>query len=244
MQGYFHFYAIIDSEEQIFGSHTYLFDELQLDWNDNNDWNWNVIDYTNSDSNYHRFNTRCTAILPLIHQHICMHIDRDSDAQIFFKKANDAQIDKLYASAYITYEGDDLLLNDDEYDNDINDALEHFDEALFAMNDNMIAMDEWYDNSENVQWIVSNDAISSFYDYQWQNDALWDEIDNHIISDSGNDINRKCLHMWGQRLCLCQFLGWMDSNKYKCLPSTKHIFMPNMQMTDKQTMTTTKKKKV
>ena len=35
----------------------------------------------------------------------------------------------------------------------------------------------------------------------------------------GNRVTRKCLHMWGQRLCLCQFLNWMDSHKYKCLPS-------------------------
>ena len=25
--------------------------------------------------------------------------------------------------------------------------------------------------------------------------------------------------MWGQRLCLCQFLNWIDTRKYKCLPS-------------------------
>eukprot|EP01084_Bolivina_argentea_P213811 363032_1 len=36
---------------------------------------------------------------------------------------------------------------------------------------------------------------------------------------NGNQITRKCMNMWGHRLCLCQFLNWMDSHKYKCLPS-------------------------
>ena len=219
------------AEQQTFGSHTYLFDELQLDWNDNSDWNWNVIDYDDR-SQYHRFNTRCTAILPLIHQHICMHIDHDNDAQIFFKQANEDQIDKLYASAYITYEGDNLLIDEVSDDDDDDDILERFDEALYAMIDDTMAMDEWFDESDNSQWIVSDDAVSSFYDYQWQNDAIWDEIDNEIVSNSGNRLDRKCLHMWGNRLCLCQFLGWMDSKKYKCLPTTQHIFMPSKRMND------------
>merc|ERR1712228_959732 len=32
--------------------------------------------------------------------------------------------------------------------------------------------------------------------------------------------------MWGQRLCLCQFLDWMDSHKYKCLKNTPGALVP------------------
>ena len=44
-------------------------------------------------------------------------------------------------------------------------------------------------------------------------------INNDIITTTGNRIERKCLHIWGQRLCLCQFLDWLDSHKYKCIQS-------------------------
>merc|ERR1719244_1156697 len=33
------------------------------------------------------------------------------------------------------------------------------------------------------------------------------------------------MHLWGDRLCLCQFLGWMDSNKYQC-QQTRHAPVP------------------
>merc|ERR1712190_531773 len=28
------------------------------------------------------------------------------------------------------------------------------------------------------------------------------------------------MHMWGRRLCLCQFLDFIDSHKYKCTPTS------------------------
>merc|ERR1712110_1378850 len=51
-------------------------------------------------------------------------------------------------------------------------------------------------------------------------DDTWDEIAT-MISTDGRSIRRKCLHIWKGRLCLCQFLGWIDNGKnnkkYHCI---------------------------
>merc|ERR1711902_474196 len=39
-----------------------------------------------------------------------------------------------------------------------------------------------------------------------------------IKTENGNDVNRKCMHMMGGRLCFCQFMEWIDSPKYHCHP--------------------------
>eukprot|EP01084_Bolivina_argentea_P258008 434801_1 len=141
-----------------FGSHTYLFDELQLDWDNNNDWNWDI--------NNHKYNTRCTQIIPFIHSHICMHITNNNDAKIYFKKSTDNEINKLYASAYITYNGDDLNdLNEDEEEEIASIIINNFEDELFTLSSDT-SMDEWYDNIDGSEWIVSSESISSNYDYQ------------------------------------------------------------------------------
>eukprot|EP01083_Nonionella_stella_P040311 109477_1 len=72
------------------------------------------------------------------------------------------------------------------------------------------------DNGE--EWIISNEAIASEYESKWNNDEIWDDIQHGMVTTkNGNRISRKCLHMWGQRLCLCQFLDWIDSSKYQCV---------------------------
>merc|ERR1712156_877190 len=87
--------------------------------------------------------------------------------------------------------------------------------------------DEWVDEQDGSAWIVSKDAVQD-YDLQWENDEEWDEVASEITTSGGNTLTRKCLHMWGQRLCLCQFLGWMDSHKYKCTQSVGAISAPAM----------------
>ena len=159
---------------------------------------------------------------------------------VFFKKAQENEIDKFYASAYIAYQDDNLLLDEFDEDEDIKDsndeeedivqlALTQFDDELFTLNEDSLFMDEWFDDQDGSEWIVSNEAVSSFYDYQWENDEIWDEIDHEILTTNGNSIDRKCMHMWGQRLCLCQFLDWLDSHKYKCLQNTRN-YLPMTQI--------------
>merc|ERR1712130_874738 len=77
--------------------------------------------------------------------------------------------------------------------------------------------DRWTDESD-TNWIVSGEAIAD-YDEAWDQDDEWDEINSQIVTLHGNQITRKCMHMWGHRLCLCQFLNFIDSRKYKCLPT-------------------------
>ena len=85
--------------------------------------------------------------------------------------------------------------------------------------------DQWIDDADGSAWSVSNEAISD-YDTKWDDDEMWDEVTTSVATLGGHTITRKCLHMWGQRLCLCQFLNWLDSRKYKCLPTqyTMHSY--------------------
>jgi len=78
--------------------------------------------------------------------------------------------------------------------------------------------DHWIDEEDGASWMVSREAVSE-YDGEWEDDDEWDSVSPSIVTFSGHSLRRKCLHMWGQRLCLCQFLNWMDSKKYKCLPT-------------------------
>merc|ERR1712187_975288 len=45
-----------------------------------------------------------------------------------------------------------------------------------------------------------------------------------IKTENGNDVNRKCMHMMGGRLCFCQFMAMIDSPKYHCHPQQQSIF--------------------
>ncbi len=69
-----------------------------------------------------------------------------------------------------------------------------------------------------MSWSVSNEAITD-YDMKWDNNEMWDEITPQVTTIHDNIITRNCLHLWAKRLCLCQFLNWIDSPKYKCLPT-------------------------
>eukprot|EP00488_Nonionellina_sp_1-RS-2012_P000340 TRINITY_DN10973_c0_g1_i1.p1 TRINITY_DN10973_c0_g1~~TRINITY_DN10973_c0_g1_i1.p1 ORF type:complete len:163 (-),score=44.09 TRINITY_DN10973_c0_g1_i1:293-781(-) len=110
-----------------------------------------------------------------------------------------------------------MILNDLNDMNDMNDMSDMND-----MNDDDASestlRDKWIDEADGASWFVSNQVIND-YDEEWDDDDEWDQINEEIVTLRGNQITRKCLHMWGHRLCLCQFLNWIDSRKYKCLPS-------------------------
>merc|ERR1712087_780750 len=82
--------------------------------------------------------------------------------------------------------------------------------------DEWIVEDQWFDEEQQTQWLVTDVAADDQYDSLWENNDNWDEIDTVDTTLSGRTVRRKCLRMWGQRLCLCQFLGWMDSRKFQC----------------------------
>merc|ERR1712130_151650 len=54
-----------------------------------------------------------------------------------------------------------------------------------------------------------------------------------IKTEKGNDVNRKCMHMMGGRLCFCQFMQWIDSPKYHCHPQESMFAEINNSKQDK-----------
>merc|ERR1719242_794535 len=76
-----------------------------------------------------------------------------------------------------------------------------------------------------------NEFATTEFDDTWDRDEAWDEIATMTATD-GREIRRKCLHIWNGRLCLCQFLGWIDDGKkYHC---TYHQVGDAMDSTDRQ----------
>ena len=91
-------------------------------------------------------------------------------------------------------------------------------------------IDEWYDDREGEQWVISSAKMDSNNLY-WDDAAIWFDDDDMseqmedaktipavIKTEKGRDVNRKCMHMMGGRLCFCQFMQWIDSPKYHCHP--------------------------
>ena len=72
------------------------------------------------------------------------------------------------------------------------------------------------DDLKGDSWIELNELATHDFDTEWEDDERWDEV-SEMKTWEGTSIRRKCLHLWKHRLCLCQFLGWMDTNKYQCI---------------------------
>eukprot|EP00487_Bulimina_marginata_P005327 TRINITY_DN2309_c1_g1_i1.p1 TRINITY_DN2309_c1_g1~~TRINITY_DN2309_c1_g1_i1.p1 ORF type:complete len:164 (-),score=8.74 TRINITY_DN2309_c1_g1_i1:529-1020(-) len=100
--------------------------------------------------------------------------------------------------------------------NMIHSAAQDFENEYTEFEDRVSVddlQDQWVDEEDGSEWIVSNDAVDD-YDSEWNNDEEWDEINEEILTAGGKLLTRKCLHMWGHRLCLCQFFGlfWIPAN--------------------------------
>eukprot|EP01084_Bolivina_argentea_P000447 846_1 len=99
-----------------------------------------------------------------------------------------------------------------------------------AMTEEEDVMDEWYDEKGEEQWVITSAKVDADNMY-WDDEDIWDaefedneEEDvavremNTITTNKGHQVARKCLHLMGGRLCLCQFLSWIDSSQYHCHP--------------------------
>eukprot|EP01084_Bolivina_argentea_P211348 359516_1 len=104
------------------------------------------------------------------------------------------------------------------YDDEYNDVYDDLDDLYYEdyLTEEDIT-DKWFDEIEGTEWQVTNVAFDDEYDELWANDNNWEQIDD-IQTFNGNRLQRKCLHMWGQRLCLCQFLAFLDNRKFQCQP--------------------------
>ena len=120
--------------------------------------------------------------------------------------ANSDYYDDIYQAAL-----DEYYENMDEYDFDMDD--------IENLNENMADDDDEELENENMKqdaWIEMSESATHDFDTEWDNDEHWDEV-MEMKTWEGTHIQRKCLHLWKHRLCLCQFLGWMDTNKYQCI---------------------------
>eukprot|EP01083_Nonionella_stella_P190597 705852_1 len=99
------------------------------------------------------------------------------------------------------------------------------DEEYYEFNLNEDVEDVFNDAEEQNEWMVTDVAADEQYDEVWDDDANWEQIDE-IETLSGNFVQRKCLHVWGQRLCLCQFLAFLDNRKFQCQPKGYRFYNP------------------
>merc|ERR1711990_461617 len=91
-----------------------------------------------------------------------------------------------YFGDYGEYDIEDIDLNDAESES-ISDKL----------------ADGWYDSDDGEEWLILNEAESEF-DSEWEDNELWDEITPKITTKTGHVMKRKCMNIFGRKLCLCE----------------------------------------
>eukprot|EP01084_Bolivina_argentea_P122195 216565_1 len=126
-------------------------------------------------------------------------------------------------------------MNDNIYNNYYNELFENDNNEISSE-----FVDEWYDENDDRQWVVSSSQINNGNDIYWNDNEIWDDdmdsvgdmggdkVGSAVIkTDKGREMERRCMHMMGGRLCLCQFLQWIDSPQYHCQPKENIMFNPN-----------------
>eukprot|EP01083_Nonionella_stella_P068705 182630_1 len=153
--------------------------------------------------------------------------DRALD-ELYYENADDEYdraLDQLYYDLSNYYDDEDS----DYYYEDVSNTAE------FGITER----DHWHDTSDDNDWIVSSLSTTDL-DNVWEDPSQW-ELSDKIKTESGRTIQRKCLHMWHHRLCLCQFLEWIDDAKYKCYPRGEQV--PIMRPVPKPKSPVVKKEK-
>eukprot|EP01084_Bolivina_argentea_P195623 335540_1 len=134
--------------------------------------------------------------------------------------------------AIVGEEGDYYLIDDGEYyyDEDGNiEYEEYYDEIETDQDDDddeeeeeseveSDAMDSFIDSDNELEWIVTNE-VTNEYDMDWLDDNKWDEI-NTVITLNARTLKKKCMNIFGRKLCLCEFIGFVEhkSKKHVCHP--------------------------
>merc|ERR1712060_353768 len=65
--------------------------------------------------------------------------------------------------------------------------------------------------------------------------GLWDEITPKIMTASGHEMQRKCMDIFGRKLCLCEFLNWVKfgTTKHQCGRKTVIVKKQKMKKKNK-----------
>ena len=106
-------------------------------------------------------------------------------------------------------DGDNAMYEDsDYYDEYYEDEEEDEDEDV---------IDGWYDDETGMDWIVMNEDADEQY-MELDADA-WDLIDK-VMSDKTVPIDRKCMNVFGTKICICEFLAIIGAkpNRKVCRP--------------------------
>eukprot|EP00487_Bulimina_marginata_P008281 TRINITY_DN30559_c0_g1_i1.p1 TRINITY_DN30559_c0_g1~~TRINITY_DN30559_c0_g1_i1.p1 ORF type:complete len:231 (-),score=55.82 TRINITY_DN30559_c0_g1_i1:197-814(-) len=108
----------------------------------------------------------------------------------------------------------DELLDDDQYDEFEDDDDEEYDEyeEFDEYDDDEVehdedTMDKFFDEGNESEWIVTS-QVTNEYDADWEDDSKWDDIDQ-VITYSARKLKKKCMKVFGRKLCLCEFLEFV-----------------------------------
>merc|ERR1712193_401125 len=89
--------------------------------------------------------------------------------------------------------------------------MEINNEDEMAMDD---IADDWYDAESGMNWVILDDILSDQYTDDLKADALGlEEVITEILSSSGKKVQRKCMNLFGQQICICQFLQMIKATK-------------------------------
>merc|ERR1712232_1325462 len=104
----------------------------------------------------------------------------------------------------------DQLADDESEEADYDDEVEETEE-----NENIL--DTFFDEEKEIDWIVSAEETSD-YDAEWQDDSQWDDIEQ-FTTFSAKKLKKKCMNVFGRKLCLCEFMEYVAHKKHVCHPN-------------------------
>eukprot|EP01083_Nonionella_stella_P184017 666634_1 len=111
------------------------------------------------------------------------------------------------------------------YDNEQEEDDDAFDDDLADQ-----ILDGWYDEYDDNEWVVMDDADDAFVAdtidlLDFEDDSIWDEIMMNIETLKGNSLDKKCMKIFGRKLCLCEFIDWVNGKEIG--GNTKHVCYPS-----------------
>merc|ERR1739842_93841 len=78
-------------------------------------------------------------------------------------------------------------------------------------------LDTFFDEAKEIDWIVSAEE-TSMYDAEWQDDSQWSDI-GQFTTFSAKKLKKKCMNVFGRKLCLCEFMEYVAHKKHVCHPN-------------------------
>merc|ERR1712154_228588 len=80
------------------------------------------------------------------------------------------------------------------------------------MDSDIEAMDQFFDAAHDANWVVTNE-VTSDYDTDWADAEKWTDV-HHVITFSGHKLTKKCMNLFGRKLCLCEFIDFLEGQKH------------------------------